>query len=261
MPRPNATWHKRTNGLPRRVQNWATSWRPATPIRRLSNSRMANDDPNFRLAQRDLAFAYGNLGDVKLRLNNPAAARDAYDGMLKILSRLAKVESKRAQIDLADCYGRLGHLEEATEDFPAAVHLFEHGLAILEQLNNEGTTIADLPDNRASLLLQTQAAAVCTAAPQAIASLEFGWQPKEILPELLGIRSRALARRGKAQEAAASADKLASLELADGRDFLHAAVGFALCRGRATSQARREAFAAGRALCDTGRRTAETSSG
>ncbi len=129
----------------------------------------ANDDPNFRLAQRDLAFAYGNLGDVKLRLNNPAAARDAYDGMLKILSRLAKVESKRAQIDLADCYGRLGHLEEATEDFPAAVHLFEHGLAILEQLNNEGTTIADLPDNRASLLLQTQAAAVCTAAPQAIA--------------------------------------------------------------------------------------------
>jgi hypothetical protein len=54
-------------------------------------------------------------------------------------------------------------------------------------------------------------------------------QPPERVAELLGIRGRVLARRGKHLDAAAAAEKLAALDAKNGDNFFHAAEVFALC--------------------------------
>ncbi len=196
---------------------------------KLADQKLTDDDSQFR--RRIEGVLYGHRGQVNLRSGDTAAARDDYQKQLDVSLKLARINSSDigAQCDLADCYGELGHLEESVGDFPAAVRWFGQGIAILEKLNKE-EKLAGNPDHQALLAVQQHAAAVCNAAPQAMESLASALaEPKEIVPELLGIRSRALARQGKLQEAAGAADKLASLELADGSDLFHAAGGFGLC--------------------------------
>ena len=198
---------------------------------------MANRDLGAEMSERDLARSYGvMLGEVSFRLGDLKAARDSYQHALDIFAQIDSTNFD-TQSYLAECYQGLGHLEESTEEFPAAVLRFEQGITELEDLSKDRAKPLD-PDDQAQLDLRKQGAAVCKSAPRAIESLEFALgQPKEIVPELLGIRNRAMARRGKAQEAAAAADKLSALELADGRDLFHAATGFAICAdGAQTAQ-------------------------
>ena len=194
-------------------------------------------DPKKPEAQGDVAAAHKVLGDIHLRLADVSSAREEYQKALAIFQSLDRPETRYAldQGDLARCYGGLAHLEESVEDFPAAVRWLELEIAILQQPSKEQS-----PERRASLQNQQQLLEICKLAPRAIESLEFALaQSKETVPVLLGMRCRALSHRGNAQEAAATADKLNSLELADGRDRFHAAVGFALCADGAQAENRR----------------------
>ncbi len=168
---------------------------------------------------------------VGLMESSPEAVRAAYLKSLEISQNLVHDEPQnaQAQTDLADCLGRLGHLEMGSEDFPAAVHWLDQGVAILEKLDRDGKTVSR-PSPQGLLAEQRKALESCQAAERAIDNLDFALAGTEQeIPNLLGIRSRVLARRGKHADAAATAEKLAALEPVSGANLFQAAQGYALC--------------------------------
>jgi tetratricopeptide (TPR) repeat protein len=183
-----------------------------------------------------LARPYEKLGEANRRLGDVSASRAAYQKGLKIRRKLAHQfpNGVDSQTNVANCYWQLGSLEESVDEFPTAVRWFEQGIAVLDRSQRDGLIPNPMDHSQLDLpawaLGLRHSAAVCRAAPQAIDSLEFALaQPIKLMPELLGIRFRALARRGRNQEAAATASKLASLESADAGDLFHIGAGFALC--------------------------------
>jgi eukaryotic-like serine/threonine-protein kinase len=196
--------------------------------------KLARDDPQSANAQRDLSLSYVRLGDVNLQLSDTESARNSFQKLLEISQKLAHDDPRnaRAQTDLASSFGRLGNLEMGSENFSAAMRWFAQGVAILEKLDQDGK-LANQPLFQGWLAEQRANLKLCKAAERAIDNLDFalGRTTQEI-PDLLGIRSRVLARQGKHADAAATAEKLASLlEPVSGANRFQAAQCYALCAG------------------------------
>jgi serine/threonine protein kinase/predicted negative regulator of RcsB-dependent stress response len=195
--------------------------------------KLVQHDPQNALVQRDQSVSYDKLGDANLRLGDAPAARDAYKRGMEIIQKLVHDDPQnvQAQTYLADSFGHLGKLETSCEDFSAAMPWFAKGVAILEKLDQDGK-LADQPLCQGWLAEQRTALETCQAAERAIDNLDFALgRPKKEIPNLLGIRSRALARRGKHADAAAAAEKLAALEPVSGANLFQAAQAYALCVG------------------------------
>jgi hypothetical protein len=78
--------------------------------------------------------------------------------------------------------------------------------------------------------------ALCQAAPQAIADPDFALkQPGYLVPELLAVHGRALARGGRLADAAATAEKLLNLDPKDGGNLYLAAGIDAICSADAAT--------------------------
>jgi hypothetical protein len=115
------------------------------------------------------------------------------------------------------------------DDFPAAVKWFEQSMAVLEKLDQNGK-IANQPLYQGWLKWGKEQLRLCNAVPRAIDDLEFALaQPKDMVRELAAIRGRVLARRGKHADAAATAEKLVSLDGKSGGNLYMAAGVYALC--------------------------------
>ncbi len=124
---------------------------------------------------------------------------------------------------------RLGSVEIAADDFSAAGKWFAQGETILTRLNATGKP-ASQPDYQTQLNYAQAEIALCNAAPQAIADLDFALKARvDLVPELLGARGRALARNGAIGDAAATADKLVALDPKAGSDLWLAAEVYSLC--------------------------------
>ncbi|HEV2971097.1 MAG TPA: tetratricopeptide repeat protein [Pirellulales bacterium] len=197
------------------------------------SQKLARDDPRDAHAQHELSVSHEKFGDVELHLGNTTAARDDYQISLEIFQKLAHddPQSTQAQTDLSWSLGHLGDFEIANENFSAATRCYAQGVAILEKLDQDGK-IANQRTYQAWLAAQRKAFGSSQAAERAIDNLDFALgRPKKEIPDLLGIRSRALARQGKHAEAAATAEKLAALRPVSGENLLQAAQGYALCAG------------------------------
>ena len=134
-------------------------------------------------------------------------------------------------MDLASSFGDLGNLEMANEDFSAAARWFGQGVATLEKLDRDGK-IAHQLQFRLWLAAQRKALNSCQADERAVDNLDFALgRPAKDIPDLLGIRSRVLARQGQHADAAATAERLAALEPISGANLFQAAQGYALSAG------------------------------
>jgi tetratricopeptide (TPR) repeat protein len=130
-------------------------------------------------------------------------------------------------------------------DYSEAESQFDRGVSALEQLARV-KNLANLPypwpltpeaptltaEEKAAgpalvqhwLNAQRRNLAICREAEHAIADLSFALaQPEDHIAELLFIRGRDLAKRGRAEEAVATAERLAALDGAEGKQFFDAA--------------------------------------
>jgi Flp pilus assembly protein TadD len=192
--------------------------------------KLAQADPTNAQAQRDLSVSYNKLGDVNLQLGNVPAAREAYQKGLDIFLKLVQADptNAEAQSDLAYSLLKRGLVEKSADDCPAAAKRLEQSVGILTKLDQEGK-IANQPLNQGWLKSGKWQLQLCNAAPRAIDDLKFLLaQPKDMVPELLAIRGRAQARRGKHADAAATAEKLL-----EGAANLYSASGVGMLKGTA----------------------------
>ena len=165
------------------------------------------------------------------QLGNVPAAREAYQKGLDIFLKLVQADptNAEAQSDLAYSLLKRGLVEKSADDFPAAAKRLEQSVGILTKLNQEGK-IANQPLYQGWLKSGKWQLQLCNAAPRAIDDLGFALaQPRDMAPQLLAIRGRALARRGKHADAAATAEKLVALDPKDGDNLSMAAGVYALC--------------------------------
>jgi tetratricopeptide (TPR) repeat protein len=199
--------------------------------------KLAQADPTNAQAQRDLSVSYEKLGNVNRQLGNVPVAHEAYQKDLDISLKLAQADptNAQAQLDLADSLLRLGLVEKSVDDFPAATKRLEQSVEILTKLNQEGK-IASQPLYQGWLKSGKWQLQLCNAAPRAIDDLEFALaQPKDMVPELLAIRGRALVHHGKHADTAATAGKLVALDPKDGDNLTMAAGVYALCSAAVAS--------------------------
>jgi tetratricopeptide (TPR) repeat protein len=208
-------------------------------------------DPKFIVVEHRLSTAYLKLGNDYSPFDADAA-RDAYQRALSIDEPLAAASPNDpiSQAHLAYSCGRLGALAMSLDDYAEAEAQFERGVGVLEELSRVAN-LADLPfpwplttdgpvltaNERAAgsalakywLGVQRNDLEICRKADRAIVDLHFALgQPKDQVAALLLIRGRALAKRGKADQAATTAEHLAALDGAKAERFFDAARIYAL---------------------------------
>lgn len=195
--------------------------------------------------QRNVALAHSELGDIYLRLGQETAALQAFEDALAIVLAQAEAnaESMQAQSDYIVTLVKLGTTEWELSRPVKARERFEKASAILTMLDEKGklkgTQIANWPRITASEISR------CRLAERALTDLDFALtQPKNLAADLLALRSLALARDGKAKEAAATADELARLEPKAGNNLYRAARAFALAAAIKDNAEKREEFSA-----------------
>jgi tetratricopeptide (TPR) repeat protein len=199
--------------------------------------QVADADPHAAFVQRDLLVSYSKLGDVHLKLGSVPVAHENYEKSMKIAAQLAKADLRNAeaQADFGYCCGRLGVVEKSSDRFRAAAKWFELAVAIFTNLDQEGKSAGQslnqhwFKDGKWQLQL-------CNAATRVIDDLQFALaQPKDMVPELLAIRGRALARRGAHADAAATAEKLRAIGPTAGNNLYMAAGVYSLCSAAVAS--------------------------
>jgi hypothetical protein len=249
----------------------AVSHRAPAEFERLQEQLLL--EPRTARNRRDLYRFYSRIDDGNRQATELKAARDAYRRSLEIARRLAgetqsafvpsdhkvsqlpdptpmphvshdvldvpehtereKPQSQFARSDLAHGLARIAAVEMAAEDFSSAARNLDRAIAELTELDNSDKGAGSLP--YANWLDDLRAKSqVCNVATRVIKDLEFALrQPKADVSRLLGIRSRALARKGKCATAAATADKLVTLEPRRGDLLFAAAEAYALCAASA----------------------------
>jgi serine/threonine-protein kinase len=193
--------------------------------------RLAEADPASAVAQRDLSISYNKVGNAALRLGDTRAAGDAYRKALGIRRRLAEADpdSAQAQTDLAVSHYKLGQWHQQELQFPEAAACYASSLEVLHRLEQAGK-LQGQPQFAAWQKAFRQDLAFCQAAQRAVADLDFALkQPPALVPRLLDVRVRALARAGRHAEAAATADRLHDRDPKGPQDLYNAACAYALC--------------------------------
>jgi tetratricopeptide (TPR) repeat protein len=203
------------------------SYREALGIRR----RLAEADTASAVARRDLSISHSKVGDAALRLGDARAAGDAYREALGIRRRLAEANPANAvaQIDLVVSHYKLGQCHQQELQFPEAAACYGRALEALRRLEQAGK-LRGQPRYAGWQKTFQQSLAFCQAAQQAIADLDFALkQPPALVPQLLDVRVRALARAGRHADAAATADRLYDRAPDDPKNLYNAACAYALC--------------------------------
>jgi serine/threonine-protein kinase len=193
--------------------------------------RLAEDDPTSAVAQRDLSISCNKVGNVALRLGDAPAALAAYREALRIRRRLAEGDpaSAQAQTDLVVCHFKLGQCHQQELQFREAAACYGRALEALRRLEQAGK-LQGQPRYAGWRTTFRQSLAFCQAAEQAIADLDFALkQPPPLVPLLLDVRVRALARAGRHADAAATADRLYERAPHDPKNLYNAACAYALC--------------------------------
>ena len=193
--------------------------------------RLAEADPASAVAQRDLSISYNKVGNAALRLGDTRAAGDAYRKALGIRRRLAEADpdSAQAQTDLAVSHYKLGQCHQQELQFPEAAACYGRALEALRRLEQAGK-LRGQPRYAGWQKTFQQSLAFCQAAQQAIADLDFALkQPPALVPRLLDVRVRALARAGRHADAAATAERLHDREPKGPDNLYNAACAYALC--------------------------------
>jgi tetratricopeptide (TPR) repeat protein len=219
---------------------------------------LSHYDPKFAVIEHRLSASYKKLGNAYLPFD-AEAARDAFLNAARIDEPLADASPNDpvAQVHLAYSCGRLGALAMSLGDYSEAESQFDRGVRALEELA-QVKNINDLPypwpltpeapalsaEEKAAgpalvkhwLNVQRRNVAICREAEYAIADLSFALaQPEDHVAELLFIRGRALAKRGLAEEAVATAERLAALDAAEGKQLFDAARIYTLAATNAVS--------------------------
>jgi serine/threonine protein kinase len=203
------------------------AYREALGIRR----KLAEADPDNAVGRRDVALSCINVGDVALRLGDAPGARDAYREALGIHQQLADVNpaSARAQTDLGISHHKLGWCQQRDLQFEEAAACYGRALDVFRRLEQAGKLQGQPQFARQQQLLK-QRIAFCQAAPRAIAYLDFALkQPPALVPGLLDVRVRALARAGRHADAAATADRLHDRDPRSAANLYNAACAYAVC--------------------------------
>jgi tetratricopeptide (TPR) repeat protein len=192
---------------------------------------LAEDDPTSAVAQRDLSISCNKVGNVAQRLGDAPAALAAYREALRIRRRLAEGDpaSAQAQTDLVVCHFKLGQCHQQELQFREAAACYGRALEALRRLEQAGK-LQGQPRYAGWRTTFRQSLAFCQAAEQAIADLDFALkQPPPLVPLLLDVRVRALARAGRHADAAATADRLYERAPHDPKNLYNAACAYALC--------------------------------
>ncbi|HKD38220.1 MAG TPA: hypothetical protein VKB78_15510, partial [Pirellulales bacterium] len=196
------------------------------------NWTIVTSDPQAPAAMRDDCFRFPISGDGNRRSDDLARARDAYQNSLAILGNLSRDGSEHGpnQADLAHGSARLGCLELAAENHATASESLEKAIAILAQLTTSDAIATPERDAHDRCLIDLrEKLAYCKQARSAIDDFNVVKQrPKSEMPQWLALRGRALARSGRGDEAAATADLLARIEARRGENLLAAAEIYAI---------------------------------
>jgi tetratricopeptide (TPR) repeat protein len=226
-------------------------------------------DPRTARNWRDIYRFYSRIDDGNRQAAELKAARNAYQRSLEIARRLAgkpepafvssdhkvgqlpdptptsqasqvalenleqterdKPQGPVSHSDLAHTLARIAAVEMAAEDFSTAARDLDRAIAELTALDNSEKGAGSLPYKSWLDDLRAKSQA-CKLATRGIEDLDFALrQSKAVVPRLLGIRSRALARKGERTTASATAEKLVALETKRGDLLFSAAEAYALC--------------------------------
>jgi tetratricopeptide (TPR) repeat protein len=158
-------------------------------------------------------------------------ARDAYRRGMEITQKLAEAEptSFKAQTDHIFSLSNLGRYQQRASLFDEAAASYERGLIILNRLEQAGKLAArpKYVDWRKDLKKEL---AFCRVAPRAIADLDLALkQAPALVPRLLLLRIRVLAREGRHDDANTTADRLCDCKPTSPINLYNAACGYTLC--------------------------------
>jgi tetratricopeptide (TPR) repeat protein len=176
-------------------------------------------------------LAYQKLGLAHQRLGEMKEARDYRARALKGFKALEAAHPTDVQIkvDMAGANGNCGALEMQIKDFARAAPYFERAVAILQDLESKGK-LKNQPVFQNWLREQQRKLPVCQKAARAVEDLDFALaQPAAEVPELLLLRSAALAGRGRHAPAALTAEKLRSVAPRDAAILYNVACCYGLC--------------------------------
>jgi serine/threonine protein kinase/tetratricopeptide (TPR) repeat protein len=193
--------------------------------------KLVDADRSNAQLQRDLFVSHHKVGKAALRQGDMEAARKAFAHALEITQKLAEADADNvlAQRDLLVAHYQQGQCHEQDLAFAEAATCYGHSLDILGRLERAGK-LKGQPLYVQWRREMEQAQAVCQAAPQAIADLDFVLKQRpELVTPLLALRIRALTRQGRLEEATATAEKGHDLAGKDANRLYDAACGFALC--------------------------------
>jgi tetratricopeptide (TPR) repeat protein len=109
-----------------------------------AHERLAKQNPENTVAQRDLALSYDNMGDT-FEWEGDRAKKMYYEAALAVRERLAKQnpESAEAQGDLSLSHERLGRIALEAGDLAEATAHYEAALAIDERLAQQNPDSAE----------------------------------------------------------------------------------------------------------------------
>jgi tetratricopeptide (TPR) repeat protein len=193
------------------------------------SERLARDDPQNALLQRDLVISYSRLGLVSEQQGDLATATKFYQQCLEISERLARDDPQNAQAqrDLMTVHSRLGVILQSEFKFAEAIREYTQGIAILKKLIAAGK----LPDRSlGELKLLEQQIDDCQVSSEATGDWEGLLRtPAERLPLLLSKRCTLLAKEGRIADVEQAAAKLRTLAPLKAVNFYNAACGYALC--------------------------------
>jgi eukaryotic-like serine/threonine-protein kinase len=186
-------------------------------------------DPANTEARRDLLVAYNKLGGASLGLGDVPGGRDAYRSALDVARQLADTDptNVQAQADLVLSLFRVGQVHQQEAEYRQAAGCYGRAREVLRRLEEQGK-LRGQPRFAQQQKDLEQRIAFCRAAED----LDFALrQPAGMVPALLDLRLRALARRGRHADAVATADKLHDLPPGGPLQLYNAACGYALCVG------------------------------
>lgn len=191
----------------------------------------AEVDPTNLRAENDLSVSLADLGDAQLQAGQLKEAMASYRSCMKIVFRLTTVDIANAERrrELSRCYLRIGQVFVAFGEYKKAAESFKKGARILdEMIASDEMAETVKPDLEVANWKIKSANMMSVALGEWNALLE---QPTESLAGLLETRAIELSRlyRSRFDAAAASAEKLITLENASGRNFYLAARTFCRC--------------------------------
>jgi hypothetical protein len=192
--------------------------------------KLAADDPQDTSTRRYLAKAYICLSEVNRARADLLTVRKDLFKTVELTQKLAADTGEfQDQIEFALANFNVGSIEMGARRHKEAAKWMEHGVTLLEGLDTDGK-LKNYPLYRDMLAQKKHKLAVCLKAEQAIDDLEFALgQPSALVPDLLTIRGTELASRGQHVSAAATAEKLGTLDVKNKGNAYNAACLYALC--------------------------------